>query len=281
MGPPRGWRCGRRTRTVAALREGLGVLRVGVGDLVDVGAERGDRLDPQPQEVRGVEVEPEAQVEHPLPQLRRVGEVARVPVRVPALHHAVLDHQLDSALAGVGDERREDPLGLAEVLGDASGGVAPDERPHGDAPEGGGGIHARLDVGVDCLSLLGVGVEVVVVVGERGAREPVLGERRVHAVHLGVVEGVGGDVARGERPVAEPRPRCQLEGLVALTGGELGDLLEPPLGHARREEAELQASTSTHCLDSAERRTASVIRVARSPSSRVGSPSGRAPPIAA
>jgi hypothetical protein len=46
---------------------------------------------------------------------------------VPALHDAVLDHQLHAALARVVDERRKDALRLAEVLGDAASRVAADE----------------------------------------------------------------------------------------------------------------------------------------------------------
>ena len=86
--------------------------------------------------MRRVEVQVEAEREHPLPELRRVREVARVAVRVPALHHAVLDHQLHAALAGVVDEWRKDAFGLAQVLGDRSSRVSPDERPDRDAAEG-------------------------------------------------------------------------------------------------------------------------------------------------
>ena len=109
---------------VALCRERLGVLRVRVRDAVDVRAQRLDRVDPEPEQVRRVEVQVEPEREHPLPQLGRVREVAGVAVGVPALHHAVLDHQAHAALAGVVDERREDALGLAQVLGDAAARVA-------------------------------------------------------------------------------------------------------------------------------------------------------------
>ena len=115
--------------------ERLGVLRVGVRDAVDIGPQRLDRVDPEPEEVRGVEVQEEPEREHPLPELGRVREVAGVAVGVPALHDAVLDHQTHAALAGVVDERRKDALGLAQVLGDGVSGVATDEGPDRYAAE--------------------------------------------------------------------------------------------------------------------------------------------------
>ena len=48
-----------------------------------------------------------------------VGEVAGVPVGVPALHHAVLDDQLHAGLAGVVDEGGEHLLRVAEVVGNS------------------------------------------------------------------------------------------------------------------------------------------------------------------
>src|SRR5215207_4659800 len=55
---------------VALGSEGLGVLGVRVDDPVDVGPQRLDRVDAEPQQVRGVEVEMEPEPEHPLPELR-------------------------------------------------------------------------------------------------------------------------------------------------------------------------------------------------------------------
>ena len=158
---------------------------------------------------------------------------------MPALHHAVLDHQAHAALAGVVHERREDALGLAQVVRDAAAGVAADERAHGHAAERGGGVDARAQVRVVRLALGGVGVQVVVVVGERGEHEPVAVEGRAHAVGLRVVERVGRHVAGRERAVAEPRPGGELERLVAVGAGPGGDVLEAALGHARAQEAEL------------------------------------------
>ena len=127
----RGSRAAEEPVAVALGREGLGVLGVRVDDPVDVRPQRGDRVDAEPEQVGRVEVEIEAELEHPLPELGRVGEVARVAVRVPALHHAVLDHQPHAALAGVVDERREDALGLAQVLRDAAAGSRPMNVPTG------------------------------------------------------------------------------------------------------------------------------------------------------
>ena len=53
------------------------------------------------------------------------------------------------------------------------------------------------------LAFGGVGREVVVVVGERGQDEPVIVERSANAVCLGVIEGVGLDVAGRERRVID------------------------------------------------------------------------------
>src|SRR3954469_2162202 len=86
--------------TVAQLRERLDVLGLGVRYLAYVGFESGDGVDPHPHQVRGVVVQVEPEGEHPFPQLRRVGKVAGVAVRVPALHHAVLDHDLDLLFPG-------------------------------------------------------------------------------------------------------------------------------------------------------------------------------------
>ena len=185
--------------------------------------------------------------EHPLPELRRVGEVARVAVRVPALHHAVLDHQPHAALAGVVDERREDPLGLAQVVGDATAGVAADERADGHAAERGGRVDAGAQVRVDRLALGGVRVQVVVVVGERRQRRGRCSSSAARTRSASrVVEGVGRDVAGGEGPVAEPRPGGELERLVAVRAGPARRC--PPAarsGMQAREEAELHVATAS------------------------------------
>ena len=229
---------------VALLRERLGVLGVRVRDAVDVGPQRAHRVDAEPQQVRRVEVQVQPELEHPLPQLGRVGEVAGVAVGVPALHHAVLDHQLHAALAGVVDERREDALGLAQVLGDRAAGVAADERADRRPAERRRGVDARAQVRVDRLAHRRVGMQVVVVVGERRERQAVAVERGAHALGLRPVEGLGGEVARDERAVALARPGRELERLVAVRAGPGRDVLERPLGHARGEEAELHEGTS-------------------------------------
>ena len=263
-----------------------------VRDAVDVRAQRLDRVDPEPEEVRRVEVQEEPEREHPLPELGRVREVAGVPVGVPALHHAVLDHQTHAALARVVDERREDTLRLAQVLGHALSGVAADEGPDGYAAERSRSVDAPTEVRVILLALRGIRAEVVVVVRERGDDETVPVESAPNSLLLGLVECLGLDVARGERPVAELRPCSELERLVAVVARPGGDLLEAAFRHARGEEPELHdatasepataawvASTSTHCPSrDDEASTASVIDAARSPSAKVGVPSGRVPP---
>ena len=56
-------------------------------------------VDPHPHQVRRVVVQVQPDREHPLPELGRVGEVPRIAVGMPALHHAVLDHDLHAHLA--------------------------------------------------------------------------------------------------------------------------------------------------------------------------------------
>ena len=145
-------------------------------------------------------------------------------------------------------------------------------------------------MGVVRLPLRGVGREVVVVVGERGQDEPVIVERMANALCLGVVEGVGLDVAGRERPVTQMRPGRELERLVAVCLRPLCDVLEAALGHAGGEEAELHVATargsaavswltatSTQRCSREEAKTASVISAARRPSENVGIPSGAEP----
>jgi hypothetical protein len=104
--------------------------------------------------------------EHPLPQFGGVGEVAGVAVGVPALHHAVLDDDLDAALTRPLDQRPEHLLGVAEVVRDAPGGVAADEGADRGDPQLCGGVDERQDMGVDGFALGRVGMQVVVVEGQ-------------------------------------------------------------------------------------------------------------------
>ena len=100
-----------------------------------------------------VEVQPDR--EHPLPQLGRVREVAGIAVGMPALHHAVLDDHLDAGLARVIDERPEHVLGVAQVVGDRSAGIAADERADRRATEQHGRVDAAQHVFVDRAPLVG------------------------------------------------------------------------------------------------------------------------------
>jgi hypothetical protein len=86
---------------------------------------------------------------------------------MPALHGAVLDDHLDPALAGVLDQRGEDRLGVAEVLGDGPAGVAADEGAHRRAAERGRGVDAGPQVLGGRPADGRVGVQGVVVVAER------------------------------------------------------------------------------------------------------------------
>jgi len=226
---------------VAAVGEQLDVLRLGVGDAVDVGPYGGDRVDAHPDQVGRVVVEVQPDAEHPLPQLRGVREVAGVPVRVPTLHHAVLDDDLDSPLAGPVDQRGEHGLGVGQVLPHRPARVAADERADRGAAQVGGGLDAPQDVPVDRLPLGGVGVEVVVVVGQRRQREAAVGEQPEHLV---VVVALRVEVGGGERAVAERRPGGHLQRLVAVVRRPGGDVAEGPLGQAGGQEAELHVLTS-------------------------------------
>ena len=158
---------------------------------------------------------------------------------MPTLHHAVLDHEADSAFARVLHERREDPLGLTEVVGDAASRVATDERAHRHAAERCCSVDAGAEMLVVALALCWIGREVVVVVRECGEDEAVVGQGLPDPLFLGRVEGVGLDVARGERPVAERGPGGELEGLVPACARPDRDLLEAAIGHAGGQEAEL------------------------------------------
>src|SRR5918994_3578769 len=263
---------------VALGRERLGILGVGMGDPVDVRPQRLDRVDPEPEQVRGVEVQEQPELEHPLPQLGRVGEVARISVGVPALHDAVLDHQRHAPLAGVVDEGREYPLGLAQVLGHAAPRIAADESPHRDASERGRRVDAGANVGVDRLALARVRMQVVVVVGERREGEAVIVERLPNALGLRLVERLGRDVRSRERPVAEPGPGGQLECLVAVAARPRGDLLQRAVRHAGGQQAELHGGgTSVQLRLRLDSSTASVIWTALRPSVSSGSPSGNLP----
>ena len=115
---------------VPPLGVALDVLCLHVRDVVDVRPQCGDRIDSQPHQVRWIEVQLQPECEHPLPQLGRVREVARIAVRVPSLHDAVLDHDVDTAGGRRVDQWREDLLGGGQVVRHRSAGVASDERSH-------------------------------------------------------------------------------------------------------------------------------------------------------
>src|ERR1700735_1877009 len=78
----------------------LDVLRLHVDDPLWPHADGRDRIDAEPDEMRRVVVQVEAEVIHPVPELGRVAEVAGVPVGMPSLHGAVLHHEADAPFGG-------------------------------------------------------------------------------------------------------------------------------------------------------------------------------------
>ena len=243
------------------------------------GLERLDRVDPDPEQVRRVEVEPEAELEHPLPELGRVGEVAGIAVGVPALHHAVLDHQPHPALARVVDQRRQHPLGLAQVVGDAERVVAADEGADRDAAEGRGRVDAGAQVGVDRLALGRVGVQVVVVVGERRELEAVVRRARARTRSASASSNSsaarwratnGRSPSRGQAASSSASKPCAPAQAATSSSERSGmqALSRPSFTSPPQPSSRLRADSST----------ASVIRTARRPSASVGSPSARASP---
>ncbi len=164
-------------------------------DAIYKGTERIYRVDAHPDEMRRIEIKEEAEGEHPLPELRRVSEVSRIPVGVPALHDAVLHHDRYALLPGALHQRRERAAGLAQVLGDGFARVTADERAHRRAPERRRRVDAGRQVLVDAPPGRWVRVQVVFVVRERGDDEtvPVEGVPHFSAVERGHVQMTGGE----------------------------------------------------------------------------------------
>lgn len=177
-------------------------------------AEGIDRIDAQPDQVRGVIVQVQPEAEQPVPQLGRVREVARIPVGVPALHRAVLDDEPDPVVLGVPDQFRQQLLGLPQVVRHRPCSVPTDERADVRHAERRGGADACLEMAVNPLTLSRVSDEVVLVAAHCGKGQTVLGEQRPDAVGVygrAVHLKVGGVV----RVVATGRPRRDFQGVVA------------------------------------------------------------------
>ena len=113
-------------------------------------------------------------------------------------------------------------------------GVAADEGADRGHPQQRGGVDERQDMGVDGFALGRVGVQVVVVEGQRRQREAVPVEQRGHLVGLPLAEAVDVEVGGGERPVAQRRPRGDLQRLEAVLGGPGGDVGQAALAAGRR-----------------------------------------------
>ena len=142
---------------------------------------------------------------------------------MPALHDAVLDDELHARLAGAIDQRTEDTLGLAQVVGHRPGGIAAHEGADGGAADQGRGVDAPGDVLVDRRPLGAVRVEVVVVERDRRELETVLGEQLAGGVGLGVPKRSTARwvAVKGRSPRSG---RADLQRLVALGRGPLAEL---------------------------------------------------------
>ena len=170
---------------VEAVAADLEVLCVDVEDPVGEVVDRALAVDHQPDEVRGIEVEPEALVrdrlEHLLPDRRRPGEVVPAwPLVLAEDHRAVLDRDLHALLARVADEVGPDAAEALEVLRQRPVLVVADERADDLDAERGRRVDDLAQMAVDLLAVPVVRVEVVRVVGERGDLEPVPVEDVAH-----------------------------------------------------------------------------------------------------
>ncbi len=130
-------------------------------------------VDAEPVEVRGVKVEAKGgdSREERVPLLGGIEEIAWCPGPLPADHGAVLDHQAYALLAGVVRQLAEDPRRLGLVLAPCLGEIVAHERAGQPDPEQGRGVDHLAQVAVDDGALVGVGGEVVLVVGERADRQ--------------------------------------------------------------------------------------------------------------
>ena len=230
---------------VARRRVDLDVLRLDVQHLVDVPRQDGDRVDPEPLEMRRIEVEVEPEPEHPVPELGRVRQVGRVAVGMPPLHRAVLDDEPHTALGGVVDQRRQSLLGQPEVVVDSQAHIAADERADQADAQQMGCVDDLPQVAVDVVATLEVAVEVVLVVRERGDLDTVGVEQTAHLLGGGLVER--GDVDMAGLPLSAGNvwPDRDLEALVALGRSPTDDLVERHSRQACREEAEPHACAGT------------------------------------
>src|SRR4029453_12290662 len=108
-----------------------------------------------------------------------------------------------------------------------------------------GGVQAGQDVAVDGLALAGVGVEVVVVEGQRRQLQAVLVEQLPDVVGVGLAEPLDLDVGGGEGAVAQVGPGGHLQGLETVLGRPGRDLLQAPVGQARGQAPQSHSGTYT------------------------------------
>lgn len=154
----------------------------------------GHRVDAERGQVRRVEVQPDAHVGKPSPQLRGVGEVARLPVGVPHRHVAVLHDEGDVASTSLVDEVRQELRGCGEVVADSPSGVATDEHAHGADAEQARRVAAPQQVRADAITT--VGVQQVLVARHPGDADTGRAYRLGEAACRDLVERLDVDVRR-------------------------------------------------------------------------------------
>ena len=179
---------------------------------------------------------------------------------------------------------REHLLGVAEVLGHRAARVPPDEGADGRAAEQGGGVDAAVHVLVDRRRARpGRGRGCCRSRRATSSSRPWRSNSARIVVGLLLAEAVDVEVGRDEGPVAEVGPGRHLERLEALGRRPVADVGQAPLGQAGGEEPELHGRDLLAAVVRrrrppsrwlrADRSTASVMRTARAPSAKVGSPS--------
>ena len=259
----------------------LHVLGVHVEDARPELADRARVVDELPDEVGGVEVQAEVLVgddlEHPAPHRGGVGEVAAAgPLVLGEDHRAVLDRDPHVALAREADDRRPHQLEFFEVLAHRAMLVAADERADDAHLEPLRGFDHPAQVVVGCLPRLGVRIEVVGVVRERGDLEV---EARQQSPHRLRVEVLDVDVAHAcvAPPLTAARwPARDLQRLEAALVRPARDLLQAQVREGGGEQAELHVPALTARSTSTQRccrelcATASRTSISSWPSAKVG-----------
>src|SRR5947207_2819157 len=201
---------------------------------------------------RRIEVQPEVlgvdDLEQPSPDGRRVGEVlAARPFVGRKDHWAVLDDDRHAMLARKASEIGPDLADFLEVVGDRPVLVATDERPDEPDAEGLGGQDDLAQVVVRVGAHLGVGIEVVRVVGQRADLEAVPLEQLPDLLRTRLVELVDVDVTHARVTTAiagQHRPARDLERLESLARGPPRQLLQVEAFQGGRHQPELHSAVT-------------------------------------